>query len=107
MQGDACPIPEQAEQLFTLGQQGSVVLLIDQDNLGINCHFFQADEIELDLDPRAIHTELRFQRLQTFMQVVGTELDKNIILTPENCPTIPMIGFNPQTKTFTYFPPSF
>jgi hypothetical protein len=91
------PLPEQIEAIFARPHDAYVALLIDEPQLGLVCHFFCPDEIELDLDPRAIDSEARLDRLRGFMRALGRLLGKEVILTPENMPEHPLFRYDPRT----------
>ncbi|TIT17924.1 MAG: hypothetical protein E5W81_18180 [Mesorhizobium sp.] len=48
------------------------------------CHFFSADEIEFDFDPRQVTGKTEVEHLDRFMRLLGDATGKPIILTQEN-----------------------
>jgi len=46
------PLPELAVDILSIRDEHSPLLRIDQQRLGLNCHFFIPEEIEFDLDPK-------------------------------------------------------
>lgn len=54
------------------------------DNIQINAHFFDANEIENDIDPREFNTIEDHNKLVKYMTDISKLLDKAVILTPEN-----------------------
>lgn len=91
------PLPEWVETIFAQRHDMSVALSVDESDLGLICHFFWPDEIEFDLDPRAIADQTRLDRLLAFMQMLGQLLRKEVILTPEDMPERPFLRYDPQT----------
>jgi hypothetical protein len=61
------------------------------DNMLLNCHFFIATEIELDLSPRDINTENDYEVLLTFLSWLANTLKKNVHLTHENSPELEIL----------------
>jgi hypothetical protein len=50
----------------------------------LNCHFYQPDEIEFDIDPRDVTSEDNFLEITDFMRTIGKRLKKDVILAEEN-----------------------
>lgn len=95
--GDQVPkVPERIEVIFAQRQESNVALMVDGQNLALMCHFFTPDEIEFDVNPHVIDSQLQLDRLIGFMRAVGGALGKEIILTPENLPNRPLLRFDPQ-----------
>ncbi len=61
-------------------------LTIDVGGVGICCHFFVTDEIELDIDPREVTTPAAVDHVLRFMSGLGACLVRDVILTEENSP---------------------
>ena len=61
------------------------------DHIQVNAHFFEAATLENDIDPRDFKTIEDHNVLIDYMKGISMRLDKPIILTPENCPEIPLI----------------
>lgn len=62
--------------------------------LTIDCHFFTPDEIEFSFDPREIRSEREFGLVLSFMELVGTAVEKPVLLTPENLIQHPILTFD-------------
>ncbi len=77
--------------LDTTGELECRTVSVFSDNLIFNCHFFLQDEIELDADPKEFKGQKDFETLIAFMTAISKTLNKEIILTAEGCPTIPLI----------------
>lgn len=101
--GQNQPLPEQVADFFDLGRREGVILRIDPDHLGINCHFFMPQEIEFDLDPKDFQQEQHVSRLLDFIHVIGRLLNKAVVLTPENRAEFPLFSFDPETNEETWF----
>lgn len=61
------------------------------------CHFFTPDEIEFDIDPRAIDSQAQCERLVDFIRALGQAVGKAVLLTPENAPEYPYLRYDPLT----------
>jgi hypothetical protein len=59
-------------------------LTLDVGGLGVNCYFFQSDDLELDLRPEEVVSEERFAALTALMEGLGRLVDKNVVLTYQN-----------------------
>ena len=62
------------------------LLAIDVSGVTVNCHFFAADEIELDVAPQDIATQEALDGLLDFMRGIGDHLQKDVTLTEESSP---------------------
>ena len=81
-------------------------LTLDVGGLRVNCHFFQSDDLELDLRPEEVVTEERFVALTGLMEGLGRLVDKNVVLTYENGKDDTVIlEFRPEDGGLTYYEP--
>ena len=64
---------------------------IDLDGIVVKCYFFLIDQIEFDINPSEIHSELELKKVTGFMKTMSTELGKQITLCGENQPEFPLI----------------
>jgi hypothetical protein len=94
--GEPAFLPSDAADVFNGRSEHTQVLSIDLGGLVLNCHFFGVQEIELDIDPQEV-SDQRFQLLSQFLQNLSNELEKPIILTPENAPTVELFRVMPTT----------
>jgi hypothetical protein len=77
---------------------------IEVDGILINCHFFTEQEIEFDIDPREITSEEKLSKVFEFMQRIGRLLQKEVIMTPENCQREIVFRYVPETNKIEYIP---
>jgi hypothetical protein len=96
--GTALPLPPTMEAIFAVYDYASPFLCIRLDHIGVNCHFFCAEQIEFDIDPREINDAASFELLLNFMIDVGTTLSKEVRLTPENMQECVLLHYNPTTQ---------
>lgn len=64
---------------------------IDLDGILILSHFFLEEQIEFDINPTEIKTELEFNKITDFLKSISSKLDKQITLCGENQPEFPLI----------------
>jgi len=66
----------------------------------VNCHFFQSDEIELDIDPREILGEIDHAALLKFVEGAANAVGANAVITPEGSQTLPFLTFDMHERTW-------
>ena len=64
---------------------------IDLSGIVLKCFFFLENQIEFDINPTEIKTELEFNKITDFMKSISTKLEKQITLCGENQPEFPLI----------------
>ncbi|TVZ51673.1 hypothetical protein [Dokdonia sp. Hel_I_53] len=64
---------------------------IDLDGIVVKCYFFLIDQIEFDINPSEIQSELELKKVTDFMKTISAELGKQITLCGENQPEFPLI----------------
>lgn len=100
--GTIAPFPEQAAD--ALADPDGGLLSIDVAGMLFNCHFFGADEIEFDLDPREVTGPERAEAVGRFMGVLGDATGKPVILTYENGRTAVICRWSPTSRTLEWMP---
>jgi hypothetical protein len=104
--GQRAPFPASLANHIADPQRNASLLVIGlTDHLAINCHFFTAEEIEFDFDPRFVQGDNDFARLLDFMACIAQGLGKPVLLTPENLPGAPILSCDPHTGSWLYWPP--
>jgi len=58
------------------------------EDIQVNVHFFDETEIENDIDPREFKTIDDHNNLIDYLKKLSNILNKEVIVTPENCPEI-------------------
>lgn len=96
-------LPDRVEDLF--GQFGTAALLLSFSlgKVGVNCHFFVKDEIELDIDPREVTSSLEVQALMAFIVELGQALEMDVSLTEEGSPTRKWFGYDRADDSILWF----
>lgn len=64
---------------------------IDLDGIKVNCHFFLADQIELDIDPKDINSIEDYTKIIGLMEKISQSLKNQVTLTDESRPEFPLI----------------
>jgi hypothetical protein len=67
-----------------------------------NCHFFTAEEIEFDIDPRDVKGQRELNALFDFMRCLAQATDKDVVLTAENMPEIVIFRISPGQAAIQY-----
>jgi hypothetical protein len=95
-------LPQEAAELFADRAPAGVLLRVDLGGPGLNCHFFREDEIEFDLDPRAVGGPSAAEAVFSFMRRVGQALNKPVRLTPENMCEAVLFEYEPTSDQVRY-----
>jgi hypothetical protein len=81
---DVLKPPLMANQLFSRGPDDlEAWMSFRLEGMDYNCHFFAAQEIEIDVDPRQIEDPSALDSLLDFMVSLGRYLKKDVLLTHE------------------------
>ena len=67
----------------------------------VNIHFLSDDEIEFDVDPRELQGQDRLDVLCSFLRIIGSKLNKPVVVTPENTPDRPLLTYTPSDDRVT------
>ena len=79
-------------------------LTLDVGGIHVNCHFFQSDDLELDLRPEEVASEERFAALSCLMEGLGELVGKTVVLTYQNGRDV-FVEFRPDGGGLTYHRP--
>jgi hypothetical protein len=72
----------------------------------VNCHFFQSDDLGLDLRPEQVVDEERSSAVTDLMIGLGRQVDKHFILTYENDKdNSTFLEFRPEDGALIYHKP--
>jgi hypothetical protein len=83
--GKAVPMPLEVSGIFARRRQVAVLWQIrPSDEILINSHFFDPDEIEFDFDPREIVTQRDLDVMCEFVCVLGRSLKKPVAVGIES-----------------------
>ncbi len=92
------PIPQPFPSFETIFEHGALLRTV-VEGMVINCHFFGADEVEFDLDPREVVGPGQVTALEAFMADLGTATGRDVILTHENARTDVICRWRAETGT--------
>jgi len=105
VEGKPSILPESARSVFQIRNRASPLLRIDVGGVGLCCHFFSEEELELDLDPRDVDGPARLGQLMSFMQKLGQVLQLPVVLTPENRPECAVMTYDPVSDRTSHRAP--
>ena len=94
--GTPCDLPALVE-LFDQDDLAAYLLTLRLGKVQLNCHFFTVEEIELDLDPSEVTSEIEFEAVLAFMSDLGRRLRKTVVLTDENRPASAWLTYEATT----------
>ena len=97
--------PTSADEAFAARERAGVLLRIDVGPVGLHCHFFSEDEIELDLDPADVRDQIAFDAVLEFLARLGDLVVKPVHLIMEGYPDAMIVTYSPRTQTFDYHAP--
>lgn len=64
----------------------------------ICCHFFIAEQLELDISPKEITSQLAHEEVLSFVENLADALELSADITPENAEQMPFLTYLPQSK---------
>lgn len=97
--GVAAPFPGSHSVLGN--REGSHVLSILLDrSIEICCHFFIAEQLELDISPKEITGVLEHEEVLSFVENLAEALELSADITPENSEQTPFLTYAPQSRTW-------
>ncbi|MDO9076013.1 MAG: hypothetical protein Q7U72_01030 [Brevundimonas sp.] len=91
--------PFHGQAADALSDPNGGLLSINVAGMVFNCHFFGADEIEFDLDPREVTEPEQAEAIGRFMGMLGNATGKPVILTYESGRTEIICRWSPATRT--------
>ncbi len=103
--GEKSSFPLSAEDIIDKRDDIWAYASFKVNSIQLNCHFFDETQIEFDLDPRDVKSELEAQHIFSFMRRLGQLLNREVILTPENSPQIPIFKFSLLTNQIEHIAP--
>ena len=92
--------PRSAAEAFSTRARADPVMSFEVGGLRVNCHFFESEVLELDLQPSEVASEERFAALQELLRSIGDLLGKPVDLTRENAPELVMMRYDPANRAF-------
>ena len=81
------PLPDEVDVVFGRAASRTCLLRIEVTPLiSLNAHFFSSEEVEFDLDPRAVRDRADLDALTEFIRTVGRTLDRPVYIGIEGLP---------------------
>ncbi len=102
--GVTASLPLDVAKILSARTEGGPLLSIDVGGVILSCHFFTEEEIEFDLDPRAVTGQSKAEAVFDFMRALALSLDLPVRMTPENMRANRIFEFNPGAGKFSYYP---
>jgi hypothetical protein len=95
---DGMPQPFPGSRSVFANRGASHLLSISVGGPAINCHFFIAEQLELDIDPKEVTGILAHERVLIFVENLAEALELPADITPENCEQNPFLTYAPDSK---------
>ncbi|HEX8544771.1 MAG TPA: hypothetical protein VF671_24065 [Pseudomonas sp.] len=97
--GVAAPFPGSHSVLGNREGSGVLSILLDGP-VEICCHFFIAEQLELDISPKEITGPSEHERVLSFVENLAEALELSANITPENSEQTPFVTYVPQSRTW-------
>lgn len=97
---DGVPQPFPGSKSVLANRGGGHLLSISLGGPVINCHFFIAEQLELDIDPKEVTGTLEHKRVLIFVENLAEALELPADITPENCEQNPFLTYVPGSKSW-------
>lgn len=80
------PLPSRAADALACSGEAVCCLVVARDGIEYACHFFTADEIEIDFWPEQVNGPDRLASLERFVAGLGHATARDVVVTQENWP---------------------
>ena len=101
--GDPIPMIMEPATVFERSREHHYFLKVLAEGLGLHCHFFTVEEIEIDFDPNEVSSQRHLNAVLKVMGAIGRALGKRVVLSEENGRDHVWIAFDPNIDGFAYF----
>lgn len=102
--GRELPLPS-AEVVLERRALHDPELVVRVGRARLACYFLEEDELELELDPRAVVGQAELDALLEFMARLGDVVRRRVTLAPENMPDVPLLVYDPERRAHERIPP--
>ena len=82
--GKLIDLPTNIKSIKQLQESDPTTLSTSVNEIRVNCHFFITSEIEMDISPTEINSDLSFNSLIEFLKWLSNVANSNVVLTHEN-----------------------
>ena len=104
--GDVVSTPESVAPIFELADHQTILWRFSPDpNVGVHCHFFAVDEIELDVDPKEIVGQEEFDAVCEVIRVIGQALGRSVDVTEDSGHSEVFMRYDASTDSLVRVPP--
>jgi hypothetical protein len=91
------PLPKTAVEALQAWPDRSPLLVAEREGIEYACHFFNAEQIELDFWPEDIRGLEEFQALQRFVVDLGRATNRVVLVTYEGSEAAEIFRYDPGT----------
>jgi hypothetical protein len=102
LDSELTPYPEDIAHVFALRSKKSPMLSVRLGAVTAVFHFFTEEEVECDIDPRSVKSQIELDEVLAFLKLIGDAVAKPVMLTPENCPESEIVRYEPSSQKFRY-----
>ncbi len=96
--GEPIPLPESATWAFAERKVASVMVSVLSGTVTANCHFFDGD-LQLDIDPREVVTEVAFESVLSVMRFVAAAVRLPVLAVAEGgTPAYAFLRVSPDSQ---------
>lgn len=100
--GASRELPADPQEPLDIRSKAAPLLVIELDEIKVNCHFFGVDTIEFDIDPKQVNSEETMEAVFSFLLRMSNALNKRVDLTGEGEPEKPIFVAQPNSDSVTY-----
>jgi hypothetical protein len=100
--GEPASFPGDVADVFEMRSKKNPSLSAKLGTVTAVFHFFTDEEIECEIDPREITSQVQLDAVLEFLKKVGDAVGKSVILTHENCPKFEIVRYDPSARVFKY-----
>lgn len=97
--GVAAPFPG-AQSVLANGEDSHVLSILLKGPVKVCCHFFIAEQLELDISPKEITGAIEHDEVLSFVEDLAEALELSADITPENSERTPFLTYVPQSRTW-------
>ena len=102
LDGDVAALPEDVTEVFAMRPLRSPMLRVDLGCVTVVIHFFTDEEIECDIDPRDVKSQVELDAVLEFLKEIGDCVAKPVLLTLENCREYEILRYDPCFHEFQH-----
>lgn len=97
---DGVPLPFPGTRSVLANRDGSHLLSILLGGPVVNCHFFVAQQLELDVCPKEVAGPAEHDKVLAFVEKLAHTVGLPADITPENGEYKPFLTYSPETNSW-------